>query len=383
MARLLMMATLPLMCPVLNNYLRFWVEVMIRLLIPFRAMLEVVRTMTRQADSPKTNRTLVAKKNRLVGKTTSQIFLTEENSFVKCKCRQTTNKRTVLCLEVPNRVFDAGSAQLLRDRKQNPTTKWLKELPYKARKLEEQLYKTAPSLEAYLDKQTLKHRLKKVAHAITSQFRLAKGGKTMSRRRSSKSRSSITSETSTGSTGSANAADMSALEQQQAVNQKLQEQILENIRQQQQIMRNLMQQPNQQQPQQLQQQQQQDPTANMMAAAVQQQSPMNLNMTNPLMMQQAFMGGGMVRGATPQMAMMNPLLRNQLNPAALNTGMMGMNPMGNVIPPQPMNAGMNSSIHPTMPPPNMASLRSSFSNGAGNPNGTDDNTSLSPNSFKW
>mmetsp|Transcript_14857 Transcript_14857/g.25190 ORF Transcript_14857/g.25190 Transcript_14857/m.25190 type:complete len:411 (-) Transcript_14857:556-1788(-) len=278
-------------------------------------------------------------------------------------------------------------AQLLRDRKQHPTQKWLKELPYKARKLEEQLYKSAQSLEAYLDKSTLKHRLKRVAHAITSQFRLTKGGKSLGSRRSSKSRSSISSEISTGSNNNSSGGgmpDISALEQQQAVNQKLQEQILENIRQQQQIMRNLMQQPSQQQPQQLQQQQQQqDPTANMMAA-VQQQSPMNLSMANPLMMQQAaFMNaGGMVRGATPQqMAMMNPMLRNQMNPG-INTGMMGMN-LGNVIPPQPMNTGMNSGIHPTMPPPNMASFRTSFSNGTGNPNGADDNMSLSPNSFKW
>ena len=54
------------------------------------------------------------------------------------------------------------------DRKQNPTKKWLKELLYRARIVENQLYKTAPSLKAYLDETTLKYRVKKAAHTTRS-----------------------------------------------------------------------------------------------------------------------------------------------------------------------------------------------------------------------
>jgi len=160
-----------------------------------------------------------------------------------------------------------------------------------------------------------------------------------------------------------------------------------------------MQQPGQQQQQSQQQQpQQQDPTTSMMAAAaaagMQGQANVSVNLQqlasgNPLMAQQAALMTG-AAGATPQqMAMMNPLLRNQLaNPSTqLNAAaVMSMNPnaaMGNVIPAAPLNANMNAGIHPTMPPPNMGSMRSSFSNGPGNPTGTEDNVSLSPNSFKW
>jgi len=169
-------------------------------------------------------------------------------------------------------------AQLLKDRKQNPTPKWLKELPYKARKLEEQLYKSAASLEAYLDESTLKHRLKKVAYAITSQFHIAKGGTKTKKKvissgigqsTSSSSNQAIpqqmpfdsrlstdvqgdnigsggmTFEKKVGRGNSGNASNsggegLSALEQQQQQNQKLQDQILENIRQQQEIMKTLM-----------------------------------------------------------------------------------------------------------------------------------------------
>lgn len=63
---------------------------------------------------------------------------------------------------------------LLLARKQNPTKEWLKELPYKARKLEDQLYRGAPTLQDYLDKATLKHRLKRVAKTIVSNYRAAK-----------------------------------------------------------------------------------------------------------------------------------------------------------------------------------------------------------------
>jgi hypothetical protein len=142
----------------------------------------------------------------------------------------------------------------LKERKSNPTDKWIKELPYKARKLEEQLYKTAPTLEAYLDKATLKHRLKKVAHAITSQFRLSKQKPHMS---ASASRRSGTATAaldlpSLGSSSSLPSRDSNALvgthdysslgdAHDVEINQKLlQEQILENIRQQQLIMKSLM-----------------------------------------------------------------------------------------------------------------------------------------------
>ena len=65
-------------------------------------------------------------------------------------------------------------AELLASRKANPSAKWLSELPYKARKLEEALYRTAPSLEAYMDGRTVKARLKVVASAITNRFRHAR-----------------------------------------------------------------------------------------------------------------------------------------------------------------------------------------------------------------
>ena len=64
---------------------------------------------------------------------------------------------------------------MLLDRKQNPSKKWLKELLYRARIVENQLYQTAPSLKAYLDETTLKYRVKKAAHTITSQFQIGKG----------------------------------------------------------------------------------------------------------------------------------------------------------------------------------------------------------------
>jgi hypothetical protein len=66
--------------------------------------------------------------------------------------------------------------KILHARKANPTTNWLKSLPYKARKLEEQLYRGAPSIEDYSDKRTLKHRLKRVAHDIKSRHRARLNG---------------------------------------------------------------------------------------------------------------------------------------------------------------------------------------------------------------
>jgi len=65
--------------------------------------------------------------------------------------------------------------RLLQDRKKGPCQKsWLQELPHKALRLEKHLYKAAPSLEAYMDETTLKHRLRKVANAITTHLRLKK-----------------------------------------------------------------------------------------------------------------------------------------------------------------------------------------------------------------
>lgn len=84
-------------------------------------------------------------------------------------------------------------------RKQNPTSKWLGDLPYKARKLEEQLYQGASSLDDYSDKRTLKHRLKRVARAIKARHRTrladacSSPTKSPTKRRSSKSSLSNTS----------------------------------------------------------------------------------------------------------------------------------------------------------------------------------------------
>lgn len=159
-----------------------------------------------------------------------------------------------ICIECSLYHFDpfiVCSASLLKERKVNPTEKWVKELPYKARKLEEQLYRTASSLEAYLDKSTLKHRLKTVAHAITSQFRLAKDGrkKTQSGMNKRSGPVAIPSDLSIPLISSVTNNNLSvpqfdSLTQPRSgadSNQNLlQEQILENIRQQQLIMKSLM-----------------------------------------------------------------------------------------------------------------------------------------------
>ena len=151
------------------------------------------------------------------------------------------------------------SAQLLTDRKHNPTEKWRNELPYKAKKLEEQLYKTAPSLEDYLDKDTLKDRLKHVARAITSQYKLARKNpvlpksKRMSKRGSDSSFGSIGSipwsqlpqngVSAYNASGDGNAifdvsGDLASLERQKQASAKLvQANMLENIRNQQIILK--------------------------------------------------------------------------------------------------------------------------------------------------
>lgn len=59
------------------------------------------------------------------------------------------------------------SAVLLKARKKRPPSdEWLQQLPSKARRLEEGLYLKAQSLEAYLDRTTLKTRLKDLAESI-------------------------------------------------------------------------------------------------------------------------------------------------------------------------------------------------------------------------
>jgi hypothetical protein len=67
------------------------------------------------------------------------------------------------------------------------------QLPHKARNLEEKLYRTAPSLEAYLDRTTLKNRLRRLAQVITKQYKEGNHHQMFSRRRNStSSHSSIT-----------------------------------------------------------------------------------------------------------------------------------------------------------------------------------------------
>mmetsp|Transcript_15215 Transcript_15215/g.33294 ORF Transcript_15215/g.33294 Transcript_15215/m.33294 type:complete len:611 (+) Transcript_15215:122-1954(+) len=62
-------------------------------------------------------------------------------------------------------------ARLLKSRKKTePSEEWIKQLPHKARKLEERLYRSAPSLRAYQDLSTLKTRLLRVARDITKRY---------------------------------------------------------------------------------------------------------------------------------------------------------------------------------------------------------------------
>jgi hypothetical protein len=51
-----------------------------------------------------------------------------------------------------------------------PSQEWLHQLPHKARQLEGRLYGAASSLEQYLDRSTLKNRLRIIANRITMQF---------------------------------------------------------------------------------------------------------------------------------------------------------------------------------------------------------------------
>ena len=350
-------------------------------------------------------------------------------------------------LTLPIRSIYRCSASLLKERKVNPTDKWVKELPYKARKLEEQLYRTASSLEAYLDKSTLKHRLKTVAHAITSQFKLVKNGrkKEQSSMKKRDGPAVIPSDLSIPLMPSAinnnlSVSHFESLTQPRSgteANQNLlQEQILENIRQQQLIMKSLMMSQVQPQIGNLQNIPFGD-AQNSMTGFGQtmhggQLNNINMNVENMLLMQQAqqmgYNGAGinmnMGNSLPPQqLSMMNnmglgfgmgstggmhgmmgvnqlnginsspmfqnqQMMRNSFTDGSLNVStMMAMTQASiadSIIPGSPMMSGMNSGVHPTMPPPSLGiSGRSSFNNGSGNAGMADENLSLSPNSFNW
>lgn len=174
-------------------------------------------------------------------------------------------------------------SQLLQARKKTaPTKEWMQQLPHKARVLEDRLYRKAASLDGYLNRTTLKNRLRTLAVTITAHY------KTSGKSRKKSKRSSIGSEPSTSSEGphresvSSNmgppaqvslqaqllsaggqasedgvpssgqmnmppdgqdvvppALAMSQLARQKAVNEELQAQILSNIRQQQQLVHNI------------------------------------------------------------------------------------------------------------------------------------------------
>ena len=147
----------------------------------------------------------------------------------------------------------------------------MQQLPHKARALEERLYKTSPSLESYLDRSTLKNRLKKVAVLITTQYKESAKGRKLSKtsRGSSSSfsipwvgggattrdsvssnmgpprsvsvgaggnvsqRSSFASNNGTKQNTMPVGQESAGLSKQKAVNEELQRQILANIRQQQ------------------------------------------------------------------------------------------------------------------------------------------------------
>merc|ERR1712238_653417 len=67
----------------------------------------------------------------------------------------------------------AKIVHLLQQRKPNAGQEWLKKLPQMAKRLEESLYRSAPSFEAYNDVTTLKQRLQQLAINIGKK---SKGG---------------------------------------------------------------------------------------------------------------------------------------------------------------------------------------------------------------
>ncbi|KAG7347221.1 hypothetical protein IV203_037336 [Nitzschia inconspicua] len=94
--------------------------------------------------------------------------------------------------DLPHRqamVQDIAKLLYARKKGRNPGRAWLERVPIKAKMLESQLYRNAASLEAYLNRSTLKVRLGKLASAITSIYKEA----VQSRRGSSRSSSSSVS----------------------------------------------------------------------------------------------------------------------------------------------------------------------------------------------
>jgi len=62
-------------------------------------------------------------------------------------------------------------AQIITTRKREPSRKWMADLPFKSKKLEERLYMTASSFEEYMDKTTVMKRLTRVANDIIANKR--------------------------------------------------------------------------------------------------------------------------------------------------------------------------------------------------------------------
>ncbi len=67
-------------------------------------------------------------------------------------------------------------AKLLQARKPNAPTEWMKKLPQMARRLEESLFRGAPSFDEYKNQDTLKKRLQKLALDMGIRAREANGG---------------------------------------------------------------------------------------------------------------------------------------------------------------------------------------------------------------
>jgi hypothetical protein len=90
-------------------------------------------------------------------------------------------------------VQDIAKLLYARKKGKNPSRTWLERVPLKAKMLESQLYKNAASLEAYLNRSTLKGRLGKLASAITSHYKQAARSRRSSTRSSASSISSLSS----------------------------------------------------------------------------------------------------------------------------------------------------------------------------------------------
>jgi hypothetical protein len=163
-------------------------------------------------------------------------------------------------------------AKLLKARKKSaPSKEWMKQLPHKARVLEDRLYRKASSLEAYLNRSTLKNRLRTLAVTITAHYKNSvkpKKGYKRQQTATTGARSSIQRDflpaplmalaghplESAGemivppmASPAPNGGDevlppevaINELARQKQVNEELQKQILENIRQQQQLVHSI------------------------------------------------------------------------------------------------------------------------------------------------